>query len=276
MADNKKYYYLKLKENFFDTDEMIVLESMPDGYLYSNILLKLYLRSLKYDGRLMFNERIPFNSTMLAQVTRHSVGVIEKAMQIFQDLGLVEVLDNGAIYISDIQNFIGKSTNEADRIREYRKKIESEKSGVQMLYKCTPEIEIELKKEIEPKKELKKKSKKKATEVATLPTLKELEKTFSSPLAQAVLDWFTYKQQRGEHYTPIGLKSLLTQIKNNANQYSEQAVIELIYNCMSSNWKGIIWDKLKNAQGNYNTPYQKPQDTYNPNAYKNTGGFDSL
>ncbi|NWK12126.1 phage replisome organizer, partial [Clostridium cadaveris] len=36
MADNKKYYYLKLKDNFFDTDAMIVLESMPDGYLYSN------------------------------------------------------------------------------------------------------------------------------------------------------------------------------------------------------------------------------------------------
>ena len=50
MADNKKYYYLKLKDNFFDSDEMIVLESMPDGYIYSNILLKLYLRSLKYEG----------------------------------------------------------------------------------------------------------------------------------------------------------------------------------------------------------------------------------
>lgn len=148
LADNQKYYYLKLKDNFFDTDEMIVLESMPDGYLYSNILLKLYLRSLKYNGRLMFNERIPFNSTMLAQVTRHNVGVIEKAMQIFQELGLVEILDNGAIYLSDIQNFIGKSTTEADRIRSYRKKIESEKAGVQKLYKCTPEIEIELEPEI--------------------------------------------------------------------------------------------------------------------------------
>ncbi|MDK8540813.1 MAG: phage replisome organizer N-terminal domain-containing protein, partial [Enterococcus faecalis] len=86
MADNKKYYYLKLKDNFFDSDEMIVLESMPDGYIYSNILLKLYLRSLKYEGRLMFNERIPFNSTMLSQVTRHSVGDVEKAIQVFRDL----------------------------------------------------------------------------------------------------------------------------------------------------------------------------------------------
>ena len=38
MADNKKYYYLKLKENFFDSDSMVLLESMQDGILYSNIL----------------------------------------------------------------------------------------------------------------------------------------------------------------------------------------------------------------------------------------------
>ena len=157
MPDNKKYYYLKLKEGFFDSDEMIVLESMPDGYLYSNILLKLYLRSLKYQGRLMFSDRIPFNSTMLAQVTRHSVGVVEKAMQILKELGLVEILDNGAIYMSDIQNFIGKSSTEADRIREYRSRIESEKKGGnpsrtserKMLYKCTPEIDIEIDKDID-------------------------------------------------------------------------------------------------------------------------------
>lgn len=158
MAENQKYFYLKLKDNFFDTDEMIVLESMPDGYLYSNILLKLYLRSLKYTGRLMFNGRIPFNSAMLAQVTRHNVGVVEKAIQIFQELGLVEVLDNGAIYMIDIQNFIGKSTTEADRIREYRLKIEREKTctNVQLLNdKNTPELELKLEKELDTNKEIK-------------------------------------------------------------------------------------------------------------------------
>ena len=80
MADNKKYYYMRLKENFFDTDEMKILESMQDGYMYSNILLKLYLKSLRNDGKLMFNERIPYNSQMLATITGHQVGTIEKAM----------------------------------------------------------------------------------------------------------------------------------------------------------------------------------------------------
>ena len=59
MADNRKYYYLKLKENFFDSDSIVLLEDMKDGILYSNILLKLYLKSLKNGGRLQLDEHIP-------------------------------------------------------------------------------------------------------------------------------------------------------------------------------------------------------------------------
>ncbi len=154
MADNKKYYYMRLKENFFDSDEMIILENMDngDGIIYSNILLKLYLRSLKYEGRLMFNERIPFNAQMLSTIVRHPVGVVEKALKAFVDLGLVEVMDNGAIYMLDIQNFIGRTSTEADRKKIYRAQIAKEKglliedgrmSG-QMSDKRTPELELEL------------------------------------------------------------------------------------------------------------------------------------
>ncbi|HEM3632587.1 TPA: phage replisome organizer N-terminal domain-containing protein [Streptococcus suis] len=159
MADNKKYYYLKLKEDFFESDEAVVLESMPDGYIYSNILLKLYLRSLKNNGLLMFNNLIPYNSQMLATITRHQVGTIEKAVKIFKDLQLIDVLDNGAIYMTNIQNFVGKSSTEADRIRKLRSK---KNTDVQMYTiennKCTPEIEIDkdIKRDIEINIELEK------------------------------------------------------------------------------------------------------------------------
>lgn len=156
MADNKKYYYLKLKENFFESDEAIILESMPDGYIYSNILLKLYLRSLKNDGLLMFNNLIPYNAQMLATITRHQVGTVEKAIQIFRDLQLIEILDNGAIYMTNIQNFVGKSSTDADRKRIERSKV---KQIGQMSTKCAekspPEIEIEIEIEKDKKIEIK-------------------------------------------------------------------------------------------------------------------------
>ena len=127
MADSRKYYYLKLKEDFFESDEMLILQKMPSGYLYSDILMKLYLRSLKDEGKLMYRNRIPYSPEVLATVCRHEVGVVEKALDIFKKLGLVEMLDNGAIYMMDIQNFIGQSSTEADRKREYRERVEAEK-----------------------------------------------------------------------------------------------------------------------------------------------------
>lgn len=139
MADNLKYYYMRLKEDYFDSEEQMVLESMPDGYLYSNILLKLYLKALKGNGRLVFADSIPYTPQMIAAITRHQIGTVEKALKIFSQMGLVEVLDNGTIYMQDMQNMVGKSSTEADRIRDYRRQIDAEKSGVQMYDISTPE-----------------------------------------------------------------------------------------------------------------------------------------
>ena len=130
MADNKKYYYLKLKEGFFETEELKILQSMPDGYLYSDILLKLYLRSLRNDGRLMYKDIIPYTSSIIATLTGHQVGTVEKAVGILKQFGLIEILDNGAIYMMDIQNLIGQSSTEADRKRDYRKRIDAEKMAL--------------------------------------------------------------------------------------------------------------------------------------------------
>ncbi len=128
MADNKKYYYLKLKEDFFDSEDMKLLQGLKEGYIYSDILLKLYLQSLRQEGRLMYRDIIPYTPEMIATVTNHQVGTVEKAMKIFEQMGFIEILDNGAIYMLDIQNFIGRSSSEADRIRNYRKTINDEKS----------------------------------------------------------------------------------------------------------------------------------------------------
>jgi hypothetical protein len=68
MADNRKYYYLKLKESYFDDDAIVLLESMQDGVIYSNILLKLYLKSLKNGGKLQLDENIPYTAQMIATI----------------------------------------------------------------------------------------------------------------------------------------------------------------------------------------------------------------
>ncbi|MCB5479694.1 phage replisome organizer N-terminal domain-containing protein [Roseburia faecis] len=161
MADNRKYYYLKLKESYFDDDAIVLLESMPDGILYSNILLKLYLKSLKNGGKLQLDENIPYTAQMIATLTRQQVGTVERALGIFQQLGLVEQLHGGLLYMTDIELMIGQSSTEAERKRAARlanKALPPPRTNGGHLSDIRPpeieiEIEIELEKEIEIEKE---------------------------------------------------------------------------------------------------------------------------
>jgi len=157
MSDCKKYYYLKIKEDFFESEDIKILQNLDEGYLFSDILMKLYLKSLKNNGKLMFKDHIPYNPKMIATVTNHSVSVVEKALFTFKNMGLIEVLDNGAIFMLDIENFIGQSSSEGDRKRQYRRRIDEEKqkllfSGQKSdIYppETETETETELKTEIE-------------------------------------------------------------------------------------------------------------------------------
>ncbi len=162
MISNRRYYYLKLKETFFQTEIISVLESMQDGMIYSNLLIKLYLMSLKHNGILMLNDRIPHTSQTIATITKHQIGTVERAMNIFIELGLVEILTNGAYYMTDIQLFIGQSSSEGDRKRKQRMELKAEnllpetvpKRSGQMSDKNPPILEIELEKEIMRKMEI--------------------------------------------------------------------------------------------------------------------------
>lgn len=88
--------------------------------------------------------------------------------------------------------------------------------------------------------------------------------TLSPGLRGAVEDWLRYKAERREPYKPQGLKSLITEVKNNAERYGDAAVIELIRQCMGNNWRGIIFDRLaekaRKEQGGAKKPNQVQSD----------------
>ena len=121
MAENKKYYFLKLKEDFFDQREIVVLEGSKDGVLYVNILLKLYLKSLQHDGKLLLNEMTPLSAEMIALLTRHEIGTVERAIRAFMQLGLVEVLEDNTYYMPEIHEMTGKGSSDAERKARYHR-----------------------------------------------------------------------------------------------------------------------------------------------------------
>ena len=141
MSENRKYYYMKLKENFFTDAKMVILESMQDGLLYSNLLLKMYLMSLKYNGILMLNDHLPHTPQTIATFTRHQIGTVERAIKVFLEFGFVEILTDGSYYMADIQLLIGQSSTEGERKRKERMRLKRQNllpSG--QVDKCPPEI----------------------------------------------------------------------------------------------------------------------------------------
>ena len=286
MSDNKRYYYMRLKENFFDSDEMKILESMPDGYLYSNILLKLYLRSLKYNGRLMFNDLIPYTPPILATVTGHPVGVVEKALDIFGKLGLIEVMESGAIYMLNIQEFIGKTTTEADRRRKYDREIAAEKQKEiskksvrnlgEISEKSTPKIEIEKETDIEIEKE------REETSPVLPPYMMKIichEKGASESLTAKIVEWCEYRiENYGDEFLPKRFNSIVSNVLAKTNKHGEDAVIDQIGTSIREHWKGMNLDKLdkkdgKRSGGRFN---QMEQQEYDFEALEKvlTGGND--
>jgi hypothetical protein len=66
-------------------------------------------------------------------------------------------------------------------------------------------------------------------------------------LREAVEKWVTYTGERREEYKPVGLQSLVTQITKAAEEYGEAAMIDVITRSMAANYKGIVFDWLKEA-----------------------------
>lgn len=77
---------------------------------------------------------------------------------------------------------------------------------------------------------------------------KKEEPLFGSELQAAFDDWLKYKDERKEEYKPTGLKSLISEIRNNAAKYGEAAVAAEIRTSMARGWRGIVFDRLKEAE----------------------------
>lgn len=66
-------------------------------------------------------------------------------------------------------------------------------------------------------------------------------------LRESVEKWVAYKGERREEYKPVGLQSLVTQITKAAEEYGEEAMTDVISRSMAANYKGIVFDWLKEA-----------------------------
>lgn len=95
------------------------------------------------------------------------------------------------------------------------------------------------------------------------------EPEFPPVLQAAFDDWLAYKRERREAYKPTGLRNLKGQIRTQVEIHGAEAVAELIRLCMASNWRGIIFDRLRDKapqgckpKANVIVPKESPEEEY--------------
>ena len=161
MSDNKKFYWLKLKRDFFKRHDIRIVEEMPNGKDYVLFYLKLLLESIDHEGSLRFSDTIPYNEQMLSVITNTNVDIVRSAMKLFIELHLIEVMEDQTIYMGEIEKMIGSAAdndnaNRQRRFRERKKQLELANSygGVtNSNERKREEIEKELDKDIEIERE---------------------------------------------------------------------------------------------------------------------------
>lgn len=149
---NKKYYWLKLTENFFEEDTIVWLEEQENGKDYVNFYLKLLLKSIRDNGKLVrfVGERvIPYDTKSLAKLTNTNPDTVAVAMKTFIDIGLVESLDTGELYLTQINELIGSETRQAGIMRRKRALEKEKVTMLPIVTKCYTEIEKEKELEID-------------------------------------------------------------------------------------------------------------------------------
>lgn len=120
---NKRYYWLKLKNDFLEGDEINWLEEQENGAVYILFYLKLCLWSLRSDGVLMRRVgkmEIPYDTKKLAEITGTPLPAAETAMALLTSAGLVEVQENGALFMPQMEDMTGSETERAAIMRKYR------------------------------------------------------------------------------------------------------------------------------------------------------------
>ena len=221
MAEPKKYYWLKLKRDFFKRHDIQIIEAMPNGKDYILFYLKLLCESVDHEGNLRFSDQIPYNEDMLSTITNTNVDIVRSAIKIFTELKMMEVLDDGTYFMNEVQKMIGCETEWAQKKRDWRERkrlelledfSETKKDNVRQ------EIEIEIEKEIDKELEKEKEIYKEIDKDREIDTIEQ----DSDPIDfKLIVDMFNHICKS---YLPFDYKYLSskqrTSIKNVLNEYT--------------------------------------------------------
>ena len=162
----KKYYWLKLKDNFFNQKEVKKLRRIAGGDTYTIIYLKMQLLSIKKDGIIEFEGTEKDLAEQLSYEIDEDLNNIQVTLSFLKVNNLIEEISENNFLLTKVPDCIGKEGASAERVRRHReRKALLEKEKEQKMLQCNGEVtnsnndvikrntEIEKEKEIEIEKD---------------------------------------------------------------------------------------------------------------------------
>ena len=143
--DKERYFWLKLRRDFFKRHDIRILEKKQNGKELVLLFLKLMAESVDHEGALRFSEALPYSEEMLACVTDTDPETVRLGLQAFQELGMVELREDGTLLIPVVAKLLDSETVSARRKRDYRQEKQGEGDTVPpMSPDCPREKETEI------------------------------------------------------------------------------------------------------------------------------------
>ena len=128
----KRYYWLKLKEEFFLDKEVKKLRKIAGGDTYTIIYLKLMLLSLKTDGKLYFDGIEDTFAEELALEIDEETENVRVTLMYLEKMRLLKVMKEDEIYLTQMDNLICSESESAQRVRKHREKLKRIESNAYM------------------------------------------------------------------------------------------------------------------------------------------------
>ena len=124
MATGKRYYWLKLKESFMNSDTVDYFMSQKDGANYVVLYQMLCLKTINTGGRLqrqIGEVIIPYDIEKIQRDCKYfSADTIRIALKLYQAFGLIYEDAGGVLVLSDHKNLVGSETDYASQKRIQR------------------------------------------------------------------------------------------------------------------------------------------------------------
>lgn len=154
----KRYYWIKLKTDFFDLETIDWLISQKNGCEYVVLYQKLCLLTANKDGELssaIGEIIIPYDANKIARDTKFPIDTVIVALELFKKIGLIYEQENGILKIPYIADIVGSETDSAERVRKHRA-LQCNKNVTDSTLQCNIDIEkdIELEKDAEKDKDI--------------------------------------------------------------------------------------------------------------------------